>query len=194
MSRPWSGYRRDQRALWQLWESQGLQENQAVSSRDAMARLIGTRADQLCTGTCLENRLRECRSWRGPRFANLRETCRKWDWPANLVASQSTAMPTSLSTTQETPTSIASLPVWERRCTVRFACLENIIQSTTSSNFIPAYMSHFDKLKKLPSGFVVTASTKNSEYAGIAHQTKAIYGTFSLVYLSYSSQCLFFRC
>ncbi|KAI1637316.1 GMP synthase [Biscogniauxia mediterranea] len=39
-----------------------------------------------------------------------------------------------------------------------------------------AYMSHFDKLKKLPSGFVVTASTKNSEYAGIAHQTKPIYG------------------
>ena len=39
-------------------------------------------------------------------------------------------------------------------------------------------MSHFDKLKKLPSGFVIVASTKNSEYAGIAHQTKPIYGTF----------------
>lgn len=39
-------------------------------------------------------------------------------------------------------------------------------------------MSHFDKLQKLPSGFVVIASTKNSEYAGIAHQTKPIYGTF----------------
>ncbi|KAI3332356.1 GMP synthase [Xylariaceae sp. AK1471] len=39
-----------------------------------------------------------------------------------------------------------------------------------------AYMSHFDKLVKLPSGFVIVASTKNSEYAGIAHQTKPIYG------------------
>jgi GMP synthase (glutamine-hydrolysing) len=38
-------------------------------------------------------------------------------------------------------------------------------------------MSHFDKLVKLPDGFVVVASTKNSEYAGIAHQTKPIYGT-----------------
>jgi GMP synthase (glutamine-hydrolysing) len=41
---------------------------------------------------------------------------------------------------------------------------------------ISAYMSHFDKLVKLPAGFVVVASTKNSEYAGIAHQTKPIYG------------------
>jgi GMP synthase (glutamine-hydrolysing) len=38
-------------------------------------------------------------------------------------------------------------------------------------------MSHFDKLVKLPAGFEVIASTKNSEYAGIAHQTKPIYGT-----------------
>lgn len=42
-------------------------------------------------------------------------------------------------------------------------------------------MSHFDKLKKLPSGFVVIASTKNSEYAGIAHRTKPIYGKFPLI-------------
>ncbi|KAK2031522.1 GMP synthase [Colletotrichum zoysiae] len=39
-----------------------------------------------------------------------------------------------------------------------------------------AYMSHFDKLVKLPEGFAVVASTKNSEYAAIAHQTKPIYG------------------
>ncbi|KAK1969664.1 GMP synthase [Colletotrichum eremochloae] len=39
-----------------------------------------------------------------------------------------------------------------------------------------AYMSHFDKLVKLPEGFVVVASTRNSEYAGIAHETKPIYG------------------
>ncbi|KAM0470175.1 hypothetical protein ACHAPX_010061 [Trichoderma viride] len=39
-----------------------------------------------------------------------------------------------------------------------------------------AYMSHFDKLVKLPAGFEVIASTQNSEFAGIAHQTKPIYG------------------
>ncbi|KAK3370397.1 GMP synthase [Podospora didyma] len=39
-----------------------------------------------------------------------------------------------------------------------------------------AYMSHFDKLVKLPEGFEVIASTKNSEFAAIAHQTKPIYG------------------
>ncbi|KAH7032939.1 GMP synthase [Microdochium trichocladiopsis] len=39
-----------------------------------------------------------------------------------------------------------------------------------------AYMSHFDKLVKLPAGFVVVASTTNSEFAGIAHETKPIYG------------------
>jgi GMP synthase (glutamine-hydrolysing) len=37
-------------------------------------------------------------------------------------------------------------------------------------------MSHLDKLVKLPAGFVVVASTKNSEYAGIAHESKPIYG------------------
>ncbi|KAJ1329050.1 glutamine-hydrolyzing GMP synthase [Microdochium nivale] len=39
-----------------------------------------------------------------------------------------------------------------------------------------AYMSHFDKLVKLPSGFVVVASTANSEFAAIAHESKPIYG------------------
>ncbi|KAL2281914.1 hypothetical protein FJTKL_11352 [Diaporthe vaccinii] len=38
------------------------------------------------------------------------------------------------------------------------------------------YMSHFDKLVGLPKDFVTIASSKNSEYAGIAHQTKPIYG------------------
>ena len=38
-------------------------------------------------------------------------------------------------------------------------------------------MSHFDKIVKLPEGFVIVASTSNSEFAGIAHQTKPIYGT-----------------
>ncbi|KAI0003464.1 class I glutamine amidotransferase-like protein [Xylariaceae sp. FL0662B] len=38
------------------------------------------------------------------------------------------------------------------------------------------YMSHFDKLIRLPEGFVPIASTQNSEFAGIAHQTKPIFG------------------
>ena len=40
------------------------------------------------------------------------------------------------------------------------------------------WMSHGDKLSKLPKGFQVIASTQNSEYAGIAHESKPIYGTF----------------
>ncbi|KIH89404.1 GMP synthase (glutamine-hydrolysing) [Sporothrix brasiliensis 5110] len=39
-----------------------------------------------------------------------------------------------------------------------------------------AYMSHFDKLVSLPEGFVIVASTSNSEFAGIAHKDKAIFG------------------
>ncbi|KAG5917988.1 GMP synthase (glutamine-hydrolyzing) [Claviceps capensis] len=39
-----------------------------------------------------------------------------------------------------------------------------------------AYMSHFDKLVRLPEGFVVVAKTANSEFAGIAHQTKPVFG------------------
>lgn len=41
-------------------------------------------------------------------------------------------------------------------------------------------MSHFDKLVGLPKDFVRIASSKNSEYAGIAHQTKPIYGRHPL--------------
>ncbi|KAG5984963.1 GMP synthase (glutamine-hydrolyzing) [Claviceps digitariae] len=39
-----------------------------------------------------------------------------------------------------------------------------------------AYMSHFDKLVRLPKEFVVVAKTANSEFAGIAHQTKSVFG------------------
>ncbi|KAI0428881.1 GMP synthase [Xylaria sp. FL1042] len=38
------------------------------------------------------------------------------------------------------------------------------------------FMSHFDKLMHLPEGFVTIASTKNTAYAGIAHQSKPIFG------------------
>ncbi|KAI0199140.1 GMP synthase [Astrocystis sublimbata] len=38
------------------------------------------------------------------------------------------------------------------------------------------FMSHFDKLVNLPEGFVTIASTKNTSYAGIAHESKPIFG------------------
>ncbi|KAH6949809.1 class I glutamine amidotransferase-like protein [Fusarium avenaceum] len=41
---------------------------------------------------------------------------------------------------------------------------------------ISVFMSHFDKLISLPKDFVVIAATKNSEFAGIAHQEKPIFG------------------
>jgi GMP synthase (glutamine-hydrolysing) len=41
---------------------------------------------------------------------------------------------------------------------------------------ISVFMSHFDKLINLPKDFVVIAATKNSEFAGIAHQEKPIFG------------------
>ncbi|OOQ85726.1 GMP synthase [glutamine-hydrolyzing] [Penicillium brasilianum] len=41
---------------------------------------------------------------------------------------------------------------------------------------VPVFMSHYDKLVSLPAGFVVIGATKNSEYAGIAHAEKPIYG------------------
>lgn len=38
------------------------------------------------------------------------------------------------------------------------------------------WMSHGDKLAKLPEGFHTIATTRNSEYAAIAHDTQPIYG------------------
>lgn len=38
------------------------------------------------------------------------------------------------------------------------------------------WMSHGDKLAQLPEGFHTIATTANSEYAGIAHASKPIYG------------------
>ena len=38
------------------------------------------------------------------------------------------------------------------------------------------WMSHGDRLSELPSGFHVIATTSNSPYAGIAHQSKHMYG------------------
>ncbi|GLB09150.1 GMP synthase (glutamine-hydrolyzing) [Aspergillus tubingensis] len=41
---------------------------------------------------------------------------------------------------------------------------------------IKVWMSHGDKLVKLPTDFHTIATTSNSPYAGIAHQTKPLYG------------------
>lgn len=41
---------------------------------------------------------------------------------------------------------------------------------------ISVFMSHFDKLINLPKDFVVIAATKNSAFAGIAHEEKPIFG------------------
>jgi GMP synthase (glutamine-hydrolysing) len=37
-------------------------------------------------------------------------------------------------------------------------------------------MSHFDKLVHLPDGFKTIATTKNSEFAGIAHDSLPVFG------------------
>jgi len=41
---------------------------------------------------------------------------------------------------------------------------------------LKVWMSHGDKLRGLPTGFHTIATTKNSPYAGIAHESKNIYG------------------
>lgn len=46
-------------------------------------------------------------------------------------------------------------------------------------------MSHFDKLKKLPTDFCIIATSANSEFAGIAHKEKPIFGRSHL-----GSRCL----
>lgn len=41
---------------------------------------------------------------------------------------------------------------------------------------IKVWMSHGDKLAKLPEGFHTIATTRNSEYAAIAHDSMPVYG------------------
>jgi GMP synthase (glutamine-hydrolysing) len=43
-------------------------------------------------------------------------------------------------------------------------------------NSMRVWMSHGDKLAKLPDGFHTVATSDNSEYAAIAHSEKSIYG------------------
>jgi hypothetical protein len=47
-------------------------------------------------------------------------------------------------------------------------------------------MSHFDKLVHLPDGFKTIATTKNSEFAGIAHDSQPVFGMCVLSKLSLS--------
>lgn len=53
-------------------------------------------------------------------------------------------------------------------------------QSAISNEFLAdgmdSWMSHGDKLSQLPTGFVTIATTQNSPYASIAHETKPIFG------------------
>lgn len=39
-----------------------------------------------------------------------------------------------------------------------------------------SWMSHGDKLSQLPAGFITIATSQNSPYASIAHETKPIFG------------------
>jgi len=41
---------------------------------------------------------------------------------------------------------------------------------------LKVWMSHGDKLAALPEGFHIIAESNNSPFAGIAHETKPIYG------------------
>lgn len=54
--------------------------------------------------------------------------------------------------------------------------LPNLLGSFSLTRVPTVYMSHFDKLVKLPEGFTILASTPNSEFAGIAHETKPVFG------------------
>ncbi|KAJ4396927.1 GMP synthase (glutamine-hydrolyzing) [Gnomoniopsis smithogilvyi] len=54
------------------------------------------------------------------------------------------------------------------------AHVDRLFQGLESS--MKVWMSHGDKLAKLPEGFHTIATTRNSEYAAIAHDTKPIYG------------------
>lgn len=54
------------------------------------------------------------------------------------------------------------------------AHVDRLFQGLESS--MKVWMSHGDKLAKLPEGFHTIATTKNSEYAAIAHDTQPIYG------------------
>ncbi|CAP73217.1 uncharacterized protein PODANS_2_6240 [Podospora anserina S mat+] len=72
-------------------------------------------------------------------------------------------------------TSTSSSKALVMRCMVR-TTLPNILGSFSLTRIQTVYMSHFDKLVKLPEGFTILASTPNSEFAGIAHETKPVFG------------------
>ncbi|AMD18570.1 HBL332Cp [Eremothecium sinecaudum] len=50
------------------------------------------------------------------------------------------------------------------------------------------WMSHGDKLHMLPEGFIVTATTDNSPFCGVAHESKPIYGIQFHPEVTHSSQ------
>ena len=52
-------------------------------------------------------------------------------------------------------------------------------------------MSHFDKVVQLPDGFKTIATTENSEFAGIAHESLPIFGVciLSKLTLKFTDEC-----
>lgn len=64
-----------------------------------------------------------------------------------------------------------------------FAGIEDQTEGECLSIFIPmnslthlVWMSHSDKLTRLPEGFVTIGETKNSPFAAIAHETNKVFG------------------
>ncbi|KAI1087490.1 GMP synthase [Rostrohypoxylon terebratum] len=53
---------------------------------------------------------------------------------------------------------------------------DRLYEGLSENGSMRVWMSHGDKLSQLPTGFVTIATTQNSPYASIAHETKPIFG------------------
>ena len=87
-----------------------------------------------------------------------------------LIFRRLSTTPTSCSRALETPYMVC-LPLYKNDFLLAMSYIYLIYYSLV-------FMSHFDKLVHLPEGFVTIASTKNTEFAGIAHQLKPIFGSY----------------
>jgi GMP synthase (glutamine-hydrolysing) len=56
------------------------------------------------------------------------------------------------------------------------AAADKLFEGLQEGGPMQVWMSHGDKLSQLPAGFVTIATTANSPYASIAHESKPIYG------------------
>ena len=63
-------------------------------------------------------------------------------------------------------------------------------ESSISSGHVPdlylstVMMAYYDKIVRLPEGFVTIASTEKAEFAAIAHKSKPIFGSSLLLLLA----------